>query len=258
MRALCGVGARADTMCELLAREAGWTTAADLQDEGYSKRNIARILADLEHAGLATGLHVKGPALRFRLARNEPLRALVAGTDVAFPRWRQILGFVSAAVEFASVDGPSATTRRVAAHNLAESMRPIAEQLWIDAPPTTRGDPNASEAVKGWLGKELLSLANGTSPAFGVEAVKAAELPGGGEAWIWLSARAPGHDRVAAVLRTPKVPGAQLAAEVPGEDGWTAYRLIFNPRLPPVAVRNTVEHLVFPLKVAWRSAGTSS
>ena len=34
MRGLCGVGARADVLCELLARQDGWVTAADLQHEG--------------------------------------------------------------------------------------------------------------------------------------------------------------------------------------------------------------------------------
>jgi hypothetical protein len=239
----------------LLAREGGWTSATDLSDEGYSKRNIARVLSGLQEAELVVVVQGKGAALRYRLARAETLRALVQGAGLASPPWRAILDLVLTALGLSAFDSASSATRRVEAHNLAERLRPVTEQLWIDAPPATRGDPDAWNKVHEWLEKQFSALADGTSPAFGVEAVRAVEVPGGAEAWVSLRDGAPDHGRVAENLRHPESSAAGMRCEavMPTDNGWTAHQLIFQPTLEPQAIRNRVEHLIGSLKVAWRS-----
>ena len=101
-----------------------------------------------------------------------------------------------------------------------------------------------------WFRQQLALLADGSSPALAVEAVKAAAIPLGGEAWVWLSDAAPDRDRIASQLTEPHLAaaGVTFTSVVPTSDGWRAY-------LQPSAVRNKGEHLVHPLKVAWRTAG---
>lgn len=86
LRALSGVGARADILCELLARERAWVSAAQLARSGYTKRNVSRVLSELEAAGLVA-TRMEGNAFRFRLARGTPLLELAGGDGLAIPRW---------------------------------------------------------------------------------------------------------------------------------------------------------------------------
>ena len=70
LRALCGVGARADVLAELLAHQGRWLVASDIDHLGYAKRSIARILAELADAGLAKA-RAERNTIAYELARPE-------------------------------------------------------------------------------------------------------------------------------------------------------------------------------------------
>ena len=87
LRALCGVGARADVLAELLGSGAVWrSAAAELARQGYTKRNVALLLAELEAAGV---LHARrdGAAVLYRLAEPKPLLELMGAEGVSAPAW---------------------------------------------------------------------------------------------------------------------------------------------------------------------------
>lgn len=165
LRALCGVGARADVLAELLGRRAAWTRASDLSDEGYSKRNVGRILAELHEAGLVEG-RTRGRTHLFRLPPSSSLDALVGAPRLRFPRWRLALDLVASVLDLADQSERSAATRRVEAHKVAERLRPVAQELGLPTPPPTKGDPQAWEGVMGWAVAQTTALAAGSSDAF--------------------------------------------------------------------------------------------
>ncbi len=173
LRALCGVGSRADVLSELLARLPEWTSAADLADEGYSKRNVARVLSEFRSSHLVDELS-EGNRLSFRLRRPEVLSVLVAGGirrsglewfhDPHHPPWRPILEMFAhtQALEERFV-GRNEAAKRIAAHNLINEIKQSAMTLgYVDVPKTT-GNPVAYDAVLEWAGFHLAALASGTS-----------------------------------------------------------------------------------------------
>lgn len=164
-RALCGVGARADVISELIARSDRWTRASDLADLGFSKRAIAGILAELAEAGLAKQL-VEGNALTFQLSHPELLVELLGAHDLSYPPWRRIVTTVLLLLELPSIEDASPAVRRVEANNRREALRRLADQTRLDAPPPTRGRPDAWEALMSWATGVAVAFADGSSPAF--------------------------------------------------------------------------------------------
>jgi len=253
-RALCGVGGRADVISELIARSGVWSRASDLVELGYSKRAVAGILSDLAEAGLARQ-RVEGNALTFQLSHPEHLRELLATHDLGHPRWRDIVTVVLSLLDLASLENASAGVRRVEANKRREELQRLADAIWLDTPPVTRGNPKAWEELMSWSTRVASQLAAGTSPALGVLKVRAAAVEGGGEVWVWLHRSAADHGRLSETLGEPHraAAGVRCATVSPTADGWTSYQLVLEPPLDEVGVRDKVEHLVAPMKVAWRS-----
>lgn len=172
VRGLCGVGARADVVSELIARPNDWTRSSDLADEGYSKRAIAGILADLAQAGIAKQV-AEGNALAFRLAAPDQLRELVAARDIAYPSWRHIMAMVLLFLDLAKLQDSSEAVRRVEANKRREALRILTDRMWMDAPPVTRGNPEAWEVLMTWATEVTQALASGRSSVLGVTRVQA-------------------------------------------------------------------------------------
>ena len=165
-RALCGVGARADVLIELIARAGVWTRASELADVGFSKRAVAGILSELAEADLAKQL-AEGNALTFQLSRPERLVEVLAAQGLSHPPWHRIMTAVHLFLGLASLQGASAAVRRVEANNLREPLRQLADQTGLVAPPQTRGNPDSWEDLLSWATRVAVELADGSSPAFG-------------------------------------------------------------------------------------------
>jgi hypothetical protein len=164
-RALCGVGASADVLSELIVRSGRWTRASDLVELGYSKRAIAGILSELAEAGLAKQL-VEGNALTFQLSCSDHLREVLGARDLAYPPWQRIMTAVHLFLDLASLEGAGAAVWWVEANNRREAFRSFADQTRLEAPPQTRGDPDAWHVLVSWATGVAADLADGSSIAF--------------------------------------------------------------------------------------------
>lgn len=166
LRALSGVGTRADVLCELLGAGGAWLSASDLVEQGYTKRNIGRVLSELDTAGLVRS-RADGNALRYQLADARALRALVAAPeDVGYPRWSVIFRLLALLVETATkLESQPPVVQRVEAHKAREQAEVLASQLGIAPPPTTAGNPQAFADFTAWAVAESRALAAGSSAA---------------------------------------------------------------------------------------------
>lgn len=164
LRGLAGVGARADVLYALLARPGMWVPASALEGEGYTKRNIARILSELQSAGIARGQEV-GNSLRFQLAQGEALTELVQAQGVALPDWNSIFQLVDGALTLEQQEGKGPGVRRVTANRVRERMVVLSGRLRLDTPPVTKGEPEAWPLMMAWSRGHLARLSEGTSSA---------------------------------------------------------------------------------------------
>ncbi len=160
MRALSGVGARADVLASLLLGRAGWASAAELATAGYSKRTVARILTELADAGIATR-RADGNALRFRVADPPALSSLSADAGLAEPQWTRVFAALSEVLELARLSEKPDAVRRVAAHSARETLAAACAHLDWDPPPVTRGVPSAWHDMLGWGTETFARLAAG-------------------------------------------------------------------------------------------------
>jgi len=177
-RALCGVGTRADVLCDLLARPAAWVTASQLAEGGHSKRNVARVLAEFDEAGIVMR-HAAGNGLRFRLAQPAPLASLLAGGSGASPDWTRIFELAIGLLDVAALENMPAVVRRVEANALRDALYPLAERLSLGAAPRTRGEPKAWELLIEWGTAQMAGLAGGDHAALGVGGGAARAASGG-------------------------------------------------------------------------------
>lgn len=159
-RALCGVGTRADVLCDLLASPAAWLTASQLAEGGHSKRNVARVLAELDGAGIIVR-QAAGNVLRFRLSQPAALVGVLSGFPEESPDWTRIFELAIALLDVAALELSPAAVRRVEANKLREVLRPLAERLSLGAPPKTRGEPRAWELLVEWGAVRMAALAGG-------------------------------------------------------------------------------------------------
>jgi len=164
MRALSGVGARADVLTSLLLGRPRWSSAADLAAAGYSKRTVARILTELADAGVADR-RADGNALRFRIADPQSLSTLVGDKGLTEPQWPRVFAALTEVLELVRIRERPDAVRRVAAHAARESLAAVCAQLEWTPPPTTRGVPTAWDDVLAWAAGVVARLAAGPDPA---------------------------------------------------------------------------------------------
>jgi len=149
LRALCGVGARADVLAELLLHGKRWTRTVDLADIGYSKRSVASMLSELAEAGVVERVS-QGNAHRFRLARLDALAALVVGDGLERLDQVAVLRLVEALLDMDGLRALPAVVRRVEATKRHARLSTLAMQLDLGAPPLVRGVEEAWELLLGW------------------------------------------------------------------------------------------------------------
>ncbi|MDP2345619.1 MAG: hypothetical protein Q8O67_32040 [Deltaproteobacteria bacterium] len=159
LRALAGVGARADVLAELLGREGRWLIASELQHLGYSKRNVARVLAELADADVVASRADRN-AVAFKLQSPTLLAQLLEGQQLAWPSWAAVFALVDEVQQLRTQDGKSEVVRRVAAAKAAASFEVASTMLELERPMAP-----SWPAVVAWAEAQLAALADGTSPA---------------------------------------------------------------------------------------------
>jgi hypothetical protein len=167
------VGSRADLLCELLARLPEWCSASDLAQEGYTKRNVARILAELQASRLVDE-SAEANRLSFRLRRPDLLSSLVGGGirrsgslwihEPHLPRWRLLFEVFAHLQDLGERhNDKSDSAKRVSANKLRTRIAPSASALGYSDLPETRGLPSAFDDIVRWADTRLAELASGSA-----------------------------------------------------------------------------------------------
>lgn len=170
LRALCGVGARADLLCDLVSHSPAWMSAAGLARQGYTKRNVARILSELESAGIVRARR-DGSAVLYQLVRPTLLAELAGGRSQAIPDWQTVFALILGLLALLGHESAPATVRRVEASAFRERQILASQLLGLETPPPTRGVSDAWDAVLEWGKSQARDIGAGVSPAFAAAAV---------------------------------------------------------------------------------------
>lgn len=150
IRAIFGVGARAELIRAFLSRPRSAMTAADLSSEtSYGKRNVLNELEPLRFAGLVTSFRATN-ADRFSLARADTVEALVGPLPTRFARRAYTFTVLDALLRLARQ-----STKRSALQNAVDAVRLIEERkdLFASAeiyPPPLPSGPQAWPALMEW------------------------------------------------------------------------------------------------------------
>jgi hypothetical protein len=164
-RRICGVGVRADVICELVGREPEWTRASELAANlGYTARQTRQVLGEMQEAGSVRACE-EGHGRVFRLENPTAWRRILAAEGLIFPRWSHITRMMLLALELHEQRKKSRQVLRVKANNLRPELDRIAGRLRLRSPPTTVGEPDAYGSLTAWLQHQLGDLANGSSRA---------------------------------------------------------------------------------------------
>jgi DNA-binding transcriptional ArsR family regulator len=165
LRALAGVGARADTLHYLLAAWPNPLSAADVAVAGYGKRNVSRLLAELAEARIVIGVR-RGNRIEYHLRTPALLGRLVGAGGAREVQWLDLLGVLAQLIDLeASWEQRSQTARRVQAHKVRTGISTIAEAVGLDSPPETEGNPGAFSVLLEWGAAQARGLADGSSRA---------------------------------------------------------------------------------------------
>jgi len=123
LRALFGVGARAETVRAFIAEPSAGFTAADLAGvAGYTKRNLAGSLDALRMGGL---LHAepRRNQLVYRLTNAEKLMSMLGGMPSSFPRWRSVFRILESLLELTGrAEGMKSAARVVEAADVLRDL----------------------------------------------------------------------------------------------------------------------------------------
>jgi hypothetical protein len=127
LRALFGVGARAEVLRAFLADPSARLSAADVAAEaGYTKRNIAEALEALRMAGLLEAVPLRNQRL-FGLADAGWLASLPGALPESFPGWSSVFRVLEGLI--AGVDRAEALPARARTVEAADTLRDLRDDL---------------------------------------------------------------------------------------------------------------------------------
>lgn len=154
VRALVGVGGRADLLVALLAAPVAWSSAASLVEEvGLAKRQIARMLAELAAGGVVHS-RLRGNVREVRLARPAAFAELVAvPPDAVFVNWGAVLEWMRIDDELRQLPADRPATRRVEVAKREDMLVALAAEFGLS---------RASDVVA-WAAEHARAFADGTS-----------------------------------------------------------------------------------------------
>lgn len=162
LRALFGVGARAEILHAFIAQPHAQTTAADLARlTGYTKRNVTEELDRLALAGL---LQVAAPTNQFlyRLQNRAALLELVGQRPRWFPSWEPTLRVVAALLDMArATEKESPAVQAIEAEKLLAGVTSDLHDARITPPSPARERTGAPEELQLWAADLLRDLSSG-------------------------------------------------------------------------------------------------
>ncbi len=169
LRALFGVGARADVITALLNWPAPDFGAADLVFVGYTKRNLADALDALAAGGLLASTRV-GNRVRFSWRRRGELCRVIEPLPKTIPRWPPISRVLAGFLEFLlRTQGKSERVSVVEAVRELDRLSPDLRTLGLE-PPRAASAPVEWAQVVEWMLSNARELAR--QPARGATPVR--------------------------------------------------------------------------------------
>lgn len=164
MRALVGVGGRADLLVALLSAPDAWVSASSLVDEvGMAKRHIARVLAELAD-GTIVHTRQRGNVREFRLVNPGVLSALVGlPKDAVFPRWGVVFEWMRLAAELGALPADRPATLRIEVARREDALLGLAIELGFPRPAPSEATDAA--AMVAWAGEHARAMADGSAGA---------------------------------------------------------------------------------------------
>jgi hypothetical protein len=134
-RSLFGASARADLVTFFLTHNRSDFAVSDLSELGYSKRNLAILLEEISLSGLFEK-HMLRNQLRYRLAKNDHLAAILAPIPSYAPSWFTILKILLPIRDcIIRNEQASESTLAVEIRNILISMQDLLHRLKLSAPP---------------------------------------------------------------------------------------------------------------------------
>jgi hypothetical protein len=162
LRALFGVGARAEILHAFVARPSARVTAAELARlTGYTKRNVTDELDRLELAGL---LQVAAPSNQFlyRLHHRSALLSFVGERPAVFPNWEPLLRVVSALLNrVAAIETAPETVQAIELEKLVAELEADLRDARIPPPGSERQRVATPEALQSWAFDFMRKVATG-------------------------------------------------------------------------------------------------
>ncbi|MDQ3434591.1 MAG: hypothetical protein M3481_07935 [Actinomycetota bacterium] len=162
LRALFGVGARAEILHAFVGQPHAQLTAADLARlTGYTKRNITEELDRLELAGL---LQVAAPSNQFlyRLHDRTALLDFVGPRPDVFPNWESIFRIVTALLDTVrATEAAPETTQAIELEKALAGLQLDLHEARIDAPSRERVRAGTPDVVNEWALELMRALATG-------------------------------------------------------------------------------------------------
>jgi len=159
-RSLFGVGARADIVCALLARDGQWLRASDLMDVGYTKNAVVAVLTDLVRVQILASKQ-QANAATYTLTASPLLRELLRVHDPSWIEWRHVFEIITALVRLEADGTKPEAIRRVAADQARRDILPAVIALDWPEPPKTAAVLTGHQSMLRWgLGclEDLLGL----------------------------------------------------------------------------------------------------
>lgn len=159
IRAVFGVGARAELLRALLTRPHVAMTAAELSLEtSYRKRNVLKELEPLRFAGLMNSFRAVNTD-RYSLSKSDELAALVGPVPTRATRWTATFG-----VLHLTLDVAQRGSKRSDLQNAVDAVRLLREHRALFAaaeiyPPALPSGPAAWPAFLGWAVEQAKSIA---------------------------------------------------------------------------------------------------
>lgn len=159
LRALFGVGARADLATFFLTEQSRSMTASDVTEVGYNKRTLADTLDSFYQAGLLTCSMTRNQK-EYQLARKGPLASLAGELPRFVPNWRSlIVVFLNLREVLSKHQSHSTPSQIVAIRNVFISLKNPLEKLNISPPPIS-SDPTQWNSFIQWTVDTLKGLVN--------------------------------------------------------------------------------------------------
>ena len=164
-RALLGVGVKADAMVTLLCKpHSGWLASELSQSLGTAKRVVSNVLLDFEQAGAIQSVK-EANRLRYQLAKERDMTALLGPLPARHPAWGKIVSFITT---IANIGGQRTRTADVVLRvDASAAIEELAAALFAEGIVVTPPQSSQLPDLLSWAEHHVAEIAQGGSSLLG-------------------------------------------------------------------------------------------